>query len=415
MPRRRYIDDWEWRDLVIEASLGNIAEPNNYSRDAFGRSRTSDPYTLFDSKSLGDARSLFWATSAIGTASSAYNFNRSSVTIATSAGSSGTFIRQTWQRFNYQPGKSHLIITTNVLGLGVMGVTKKFGYFDENNGIFFQQDANGLYVGVRSERDGTAVDTIIPSSSWNLDTVDGTTNSGATIDATKSNIYFFDLEWLGVGEVRYGVIIGGAPIYVHQQQHANIETGVYMRTPNLPLRYEITSDGTGGAASIEAICNTVISEGGQELTGVTLPLSTNGTSLSCPVANTLYAMFGVRLKSTHLDSVVKFLQISVIAISNDDFEWQILLNPTVAGTFTYNDIENSSIQAAIGNSNNVVSGGVLIASGWGKAGQATDSIAQTLRYIGTGIDGTPEQAVLCIRSLTTQGNFQGTLWRIETP
>lgn len=397
---------------MIEASLGNIAEPNNYSRDAFGRARISNPYTLFDSKLIGDEKALFWDTSGTGSISSAYNINRSSVTATTSAAASGSFIRQTYQRFNYQPGKSHLIMTTNVLGDPATGHIKRFGYFDSNNGVFFEQTINGLYAVIRSNRSGTPTDAKVHSSAWNIDTLDGTGESNKTLDTSKSNIYFFDMEWLGVGEVRFGAVIGGAPLYVHQAQHANKETGVYMTTPNLPLRYEIMHDGTGAAASIEVICNTVISEGGQEVTGITRSVSTGGTHLSASSADTVYAMLGIRLKSTHLDSVVRLLNYSVIAETNDDFEWSIILNPTIAGTFTYSDETNSAIQTAKGATANTVTGGTLLDCGFGKSGQASGGITDTIRYLGASIDGTRDTIVLCIRPLQNNAVLQGVLtWK----
>jgi len=76
--------------------------------DNFGRLRVSQPETLFDSKMLHDNAPLLWddsQTSGAGT-SSTYNANQSSVTLAVTAATAGTRVRQTFRRFNYQPGKS---------------------------------------------------------------------------------------------------------------------------------------------------------------------------------------------------------------------------------------------------------------------------------------------------------------------
>jgi len=130
------------------------------------------------------------------------------------------------------------------------------------------------------------VDTAVAQASWSADKLDGTGQSGITIDTTKSQILAIDLEWLGVGVVRAGFVIDGAIIPAHVFRHANIGSGVYMTTANLPVRYEVTNtggvtykrvgyfDGDNGVflehrsasatASMSAICASVISEGGIE-------------------------------------------------------------------------------------------------------------------------------------------------------
>lgn len=86
-------------------------------------------------------------------------------------------------------------------------------------------------------------------SAWNVDKLDGTGASGITVDPTKSQIFVFDFEWLGVGRVRTGLVVDGKIYYFHYFSHANVTNVVYMSTPNLPLRYELENDGTGGIQS----------------------------------------------------------------------------------------------------------------------------------------------------------------------
>ena len=118
------------------------------------------------------------------------------------------------------------------------------GLFNNENGIFLLQDETTLKIGLRTFTSGVAVDTEIAQDSWNIDKLDGTGNSGITLDQTKTLIFFSDFEWLGVGTVRYGFFIDGIPYYCHAIHNSNVNTVVYMSTPNLPLRYEIENDGT---------------------------------------------------------------------------------------------------------------------------------------------------------------------------
>jgi len=368
-----------WQDPGDELIIG---------KDAFGRVRVSNPQTLWDSKLLNDNKALFWddAETAGGSTGSAYNTNKSSVTISVDAGAAGTRVRQTKQRFNYQPGKSHLIFITTTPGSASGTVVKRIGYFDDNNGVFLQVDADGIHFVLRTYTTGSAVDTKVSQSSWNLNRLNGTETSADylvdtvqglkspnpyTIDITKAQIIVFDLEWLGVGSVRCGFVVDGSPIYVHQFNHANNNTGVYMTTPNLPIRYEIASSESGVAGELECICSTVISEGGLEETGLFRTLSTAGTHCDANAADTVYAIIGTKLKSTHLDQIYRIKKITMLEEGKADFEWLLLLNPTVAGTFSYSDVSNSPIQAAYGATANTVTGGTPIGGGFSSSVQAT--------------------------------------------
>jgi hypothetical protein len=408
MPTERQYDRGnKWQDWVLDVLSGIPLSNNTPARDAFGRSRASEPLTLFDSKLLGDNKALFWDEQEIsgsGTNTS-YSSNRASVVMSVSATTAGKRVRQTFQRFNYQPGKSQLVNQTFVLQAGAAGINRKVGLFDNNNGLFLQQSGTSASFVIRSSVSGSPVDSVYSQSSWNLDTLN-------ELDFSKAQIFFIDFESLQVGSVRFGFVIDGVIRYAHVQHHANSISSAYFSTPNLPLRYEIENDGTGPAATIECICSTVISEGGQAETGITLGESTAGTHLDANSADTLHALIGMRLKSTHLDSIVKLKQFSVLAETNDNFEWQILLNPTVAGTFTYSDVANSSIQTAKGATANTITGGTILDCGFASSNTGQLIPTNTLRYLGSAIDGTPDEIILCVRPLSSNADIQGTItWK----
>jgi len=86
-----------------------------------------------------------------------------------------------------------------------------------------------------------------------------------TIDLTKSQIFWTDIEWLGVGSVRTGFILDGRYIICHIFNHANFLKYPYMTSAIGPVRYEITNTtGTAPASNLMQICSTVISEGGYD-------------------------------------------------------------------------------------------------------------------------------------------------------
>ena len=397
-----------------------ILAADSPSIDAFDRLRVSEPYTVFDSKQLHDNSPLFWdeeITDVSGNADATHSTTNAAVTM-TVDGNGDVVVRQTKMRFNYQPGKSQMILLTGKL-TNTTNVKARIGAFSGDatatapagsNGVFFEVDSGTIYVVKR--KNGS--DTRVAQSSWNIDPFDGTGPSEVTIDPTKVQIGFIDFEWLGVGRIRMGFVIDGIIYYCHQFNHANTETAVYMSTPNLPLRYEISS--SGGSSSLDHICSSVISEGGVENNGVVRAASTSGTHVDANTADTVYAVVGIQLKTTHLDTTIIPTDLQMLAETESNFEWLLMWNPTVAGTFTYSDETNSAIQSAKGATANTVTGGLLLASGWASStkqgsSSASSSLDTPLR-LGSAIDGTRDTLVLCVRPLSADADIQGSLtWR----
>ncbi|MBT8342937.1 MAG: hypothetical protein KJP07_23255 [Desulfatitalea sp.] len=383
--------------------------------DAFDRLRISSPFTIFDSKPIYDKQSLFFSESLGGSATSVHSTIHCRVRMTVTASASDYAIRQTKQRFNYQPGKSTLILFT-FFATQQTGVTKRMGYFDgtgatfmtPNNGIFFSVSGSTLSWNIA--KNGTTTQTVTQAN-WNFDPLDGTGPSRVTLDTDAVLIGLADIEYLGVGRVRVGFVVDGLIRYCHYFNHANYPTytSVYMSTPNLPIRYDIQSDGTGGGSS-DQICTTVISEGGVELTGVSRSIDTQNVHLNANAADQAYVLLALRLKTTHLDLTVLPQSMSMISETNDDFKWALLLNPTYAGALTYADITNSGCQRAAGATANTISAeGTKIASGYAKTtGSIEAEIVSNLR-IGSTIAGVRDELVLSVTPLASNADIQGAL------
>lgn len=390
------------------------------SLDAFGRLRVSTPETIFDSKQLNDNQPLFWDDQEESGAdtTSTFDADEASSVLGVAAATAGKRTRQTFQRFNYHPGKSHVVYMTGTLTKsgGGAGITSAFGYFDDDNGIFFRNAEGTLQMCVRTNFTGTPVDTVIPQSQWNVDTLDGSGgNSNPSfklLDVTKSQLFMIDFEWLGSGQVRVGFKIAGRDYYVHEFKFANVLEGPYMSTPNLPLRYQIENSGAGAASTMRHTCCTVMSEGGIDRTGVVRHKGTGGVHVDANVADTLYAVVGVRLKAAYLDCLSEIVDISLVSETNDDFEWILIHNPSVAGTFTYGDVTNSCMQTALGATANVVTNGIHLDGGFSKSDTSVSQISPSSLELGAAIDGTRDTIVLCVRPLSANANIQGSLtWR----
>lgn len=398
----------------------NIKSQDSPSIDSFGRWRTSEPHTLFDSKQIFDSLPNFWndaQTSGAGT-STTYNSNQASTTIAVGNLTAGTRVRQTYMSFNYQPGKSQLISMTAVISDGVTtGIKRRIGQFNDQNGLFLELDESNLYVVRRTYTSGAAINNRVLQSSWNIDPLNGTGPSGITLSLTKSQILVIDYEWLGVGRVRFGFVIDGVIYYCHQFLNTNNLTLVYMSTPNLPLRYEISNDGTGAAAGLVTICSTVVAEGGLEENGIVRSDNLNSAFVNANTVGTTYALLGIRLKTAYIGSVVELVSFSSLAVTADDILVELRFNPTVAGVFTYNDVSNSAVQIAKGDtagnpSTTTVTGGQVIQSLYGQKSAATSGPIFKARYLGASIAGTRDEIVLCVTPLGANLDGYGALnWR----
>lgn len=350
--------------------------------DAFGRQRVSDPEMIFNSKQVFDNQPLYWddIQESGSATSSTYSSNTASSTLSVSASTAGKRTRQTFMRFNYQPSKSQLIFITGILKAsgGGTGIITRMGYFDDNNGLFLECNAGVINLVRRTYTSGSPVDNTIPQSSWNLDKMDGTGASGITLDFTKTQIFMMDFEWLGVGRVRFGFNIEGVTHYVHELSAANDLTTVYMSTPNLPLRYQIVNDGTGAASSINCICSAVISEGGREEVATNSYISTGGVSVNA-TKNVTNAILAARLKSGYLGATIDILDLSLITTSNDNYEWQLYMNPSGVNGLSFSGVNNSSLEYAVAPNGTRISGGFSIAGGYAQA--KTDIQAASLKSL----------------------------------
>jgi hypothetical protein len=402
--------------LVTSRSGLPITPADGQSVDGFGRFRVSEPTTLFNNKQLWDSNPLFWddrETDGAGT-SSAHSTAIASTTMSTSLNTAGTRVRQTFQRFNYQPGKSQLAILTGKFGTAVAGITRRMGLYDDNDGLFFSQEGATFNVVIRSSTSGSPVDDAVPQASWNLDVMDGTGPSGVTLDLSKKQVLMIDYQWLGNGRVRFGIYIAGRIVYVHEFLRENVLTVPYMSTPNLPLRYEITSDGASPVSSLVHTCVSVMAEGGAEGGGLVQPLSSGTTAVSASVIGTVYAVVGASLKATHFDAAteVENIEMLISAGSNALGEWLLIHNPVVADTFTYSDVTNSPYQRAIGVAANTVTGGQIIDGGYvlpSKQGSSAFKKVPSALALGSSIAGVSDTLVLCFMPLTTNVSVHGIL------
>lgn len=354
--------------LEVTSASGDTVyvQPGGTAGDAFGRQRVSEPLTLFDSSHRYSINGNW--TTASGTGGTAtYNTNQGLIDLAVTTTSGSYVYRETNKVFPYQPGKSLLVMTSFVMADDQTNLRQRVGFFGTDNGIYFEQSGSTYNIVKRSKVTGSVVNTPIAQASWNGDKLDGTGQSGITLDPTKAQIFWTDIEWLGVGSVRTGFVINGQFIVCHTFNHANTIDSTYITTAVLPLRYEIEALNTlSTTATMKEICGTVISEGGYDLRGQSRTAGTLVTSAyTFTSSGVSYPMVSLRLKASpnRLDSVVIPNAISFIGQGNNAlFNWQVITNGTTSGgTWTTTD-SGSSIEYNI--SGTSFSGGTVLAQGY---------------------------------------------------
>lgn len=365
--------------------------------DAGGRLRVSEITTLVDIKHLHDKQPLLFDEVVSG-GTSVHSSSEARVRMSVNS-NNDYVIRQTKQRFNYQSGKSHLIFETFDNFQVTANVTKRVGYYTSSSSAPYNSDLDGFFlesdgttVRFRVVKNGTNISNITQSN-WD-DPLDGTGASGVNIDWSKSQVFIFDFLWLGVDKIRIFTDIGGKLILVHTESFSNVITGVYMSSPNKPIRYEIRS--SGGNDYLDCICCSVGTEGSLNNVGVIRTYNTGNDSYRAQSVNNKYALFAFRHKSGFEDVVIDLITLNLLVTSGDSFLWEYHLNPTVTLP-SFTGVTDGSLEFARFNDNTqVTSDGLVLDSGY--VYQKSDARKSVLNAIKLGmtLDGTRDVGVLTV-------------------
>lgn len=302
--------------------------------DAFGRLRASFPVSQFEAKFTYGVEEKFYNTTTTTGGSATFLQNEAAWDLAVTTQNNARVLRQSAEYLRYYPGKSQLIQMTGIIGAPHQNRVKRIGYYDDNDGLFFSQiGTEGFAVVRRTSVSGVPVDNPVIQANWNIDKMDGTGPSGVVFDPTKTQIFVIDFQWLGVGAVRFGLVVDGAIWYVHQMNHANILDAVYMKSAWLPLRYEIVNTGTTTVAgSMKQICSAVSSEGGAEPTGILRSIS-NIASVSFGSADwvpVLSIRVNETLNSLPFRGVIQISGIDTLTTGVTAAQFAVFENPTLA-------------------------------------------------------------------------------------
>jgi hypothetical protein len=406
--------------------------PDTNAVDAFGRGRVSEPFTLGDYKHLYAIDPNFLDSTSGAGSTISFLSNQAAARLQTGIGSTAFSVHQTKFYHHYQPGKGQLIFSSFNFYAPQQNATKRTGYFDDRDGIYFEQvglsTSNGINPGIgtnnwviRTSTSGIATETRIPQSQWNRDKCDGTGASGFNLDITKTQLVFIDFQWLGVGRVRCGFAHNGQLITAHEFYHSNNNSTVYIANPNLPVRCEIRNTGVGIGASFDQICSSVMSEGGYVESGIDFAYTMTTTRTTPTPAGTELPLVAIRLKNSfqgYLNRIsVKLNNLSLYCETNS-IVYKVVKLPSSAylsnaGTLTWTSASaNSGVEVCVDAT--TYSDGDEFASGYVPSGASQNSLSPVAsgtlsqakkNIIVQNIDSTNSEIyVIVVRTITTTGN-----------
>jgi hypothetical protein len=207
---------------------------------------------------------LFWIDEQ-GDGTCIYQPAQSCSTLKTTTNPVDAVIKMTNRYHYYQVGTAQLIVIGCSCSSPVIGNTRRWGAFDESDGMFFQYKDGEMSIGFRSSISGSIQEVFVPQSEWNGDKVDGLGLSMYNLDPTKAVRYWANYAY-PAGVVRFGVYDGDVRIKVHEFKGSDSSYPA-VRTGSMPVRYEnFNEDLTSATSDLRIFSSVVIVEGDADYT-----------------------------------------------------------------------------------------------------------------------------------------------------
>ena len=245
-------------------------------RDILGRLKVSVHQNVYEADFEYGTQPLRWEPLTVGSGSVAAIPSSGGVRMRVGNTAGDVALRQSRPYHRYQPGKTMFMATGLQLGPATPGQVQRVGFFDDLNGVFFEQSIPtqtnpfGMYAVVRSDVNGVVNETRVGLDSWNGDIM-----NVRQLDFNRIQMFWIEYGWYGAGATRFGFWIDGEPVIAHQTGWGNYnntvnstgpQTTPWARTGNLPVRYEIRnlSAVTPATSDMYHYGVSVIVEGGRD-------------------------------------------------------------------------------------------------------------------------------------------------------
>ena len=329
------------------------------------RLKVSPYQTIFFNTFQYGKESDVWDEKVVGVgATSTFNSNSSNVVMEVGSATGSSVVRQTKNVMRYIPGRSATLAFAIRLDTPQIGIRRRFGLFDENNGAFFEDDGGTYSYVIRSNTTGIVTETRVTRDDWNGEKFDGNGYTGITADATKQQMISINYEWYGAGIVEFAWLMKNETIPSHTFVNSNNLDTVWCSTPFLPIRVEIENvTGVAGTHYMYQGSNSLIQEGEPEKLGILESVANPITGTTLALANTFYPVVSLRLKEDQLAAVALLRSLQTATNDNTNVYWRLIENPTLTGaSWTDHQDPNSFVQ--YDTSASATTGGNIVLSGF---------------------------------------------------
>jgi hypothetical protein len=136
--------------------------------------------------------------------------------------------------------REQLIVGNRIV---IRGMTHVVTDIENNTSMTVTPDFRGVN-NVSGVKAALVNEIIIPQHQWNIDQADGNGPSGYHIEVNKMQMIGFQYTWYGAGFIDW-MLRGpnGDYLFVHRLKNNNRNTEAFMRSGNLPVRYEVINEG----------------------------------------------------------------------------------------------------------------------------------------------------------------------------
>jgi len=334
-----------------------------------------------------------WDEATTGTASSTFSDVQGGVVLEVGGDAGDEIIRQTYNVIQYVPGRPNEAMIAVRLDPFESGIRKRFGIFDETNGIYFEKGVDDYYVVLRRNTADGIEEQRVPRAEWNVDPFDGTGPSQQVFRDDRIQMFTIEYEWFGAGVVEFKILIDNNAYPLHRFQTGNIDEIPWSNSPYRPLRFELTNvAGIPGTHTMLQGGSAVSSEGevgplGREV-NVTTPLG--GVSVSS--SNEFRPILSVRLRPDRLNGVVIPLEFQVASLDNTGLFYQVIRDVDLTGAVW--DVGLTDSFAEYDYSATAYTGGEPVRTGYispNNQGETFSFLKETILQLGRNNMGTEPQ------------------------
>ena len=284
-------------------------------------------------------------------------------------------------------------------------------YEVNSNGLYYGQDSTGIFIAIR--RNGTTTKTY--QTDWNVDSVDGTCNSGLTLSLNRGNIFHIDFNWYGYGLIKFIIYISNTPNN-REKSHTLVhvfrpEGSTSIVNPNLPIITSLNNSTTALSREIFV--------GGRQysITGKTEELNRRITAerrnFTISYGTTIVPLVSFRRKTAYLTATCRVIGFDIVNLGANDIYAETRMNGSLTGaswgTPTNYTVTETAVESD--NSATAITGGDVLWVGLIKAGERKTSSFDNLQPAQTDLIQTFPIS-LCIAATTGTNTGVTVVFRI---